>query len=54
VAASHTTITDVHGVGPIVAGIVLGYVRDIRRFSSRDHFASYNGTARSRSPPATG
>jgi transposase len=45
VAASHTTITDVHGVGPIVAGIVLGYVRDIRRFSSRDHFASYNGTA---------
>jgi transposase len=30
---------------PIVAGIALGYVRDIRRFTSRDHFASYNGTA---------
>jgi transposase len=45
VAASHTTITDINGVGPIVAGIVLGYVRDIRRFSCRDHFASCNGTA---------
>jgi transposase len=45
VAASGTSITDIHGVGPIVAGIVLGYVRDIRRFSRGDHFASYNGTA---------
>jgi transposase len=32
-------------VGPIVAGTVLGYVRDIHRFPTRDHFASYNGTA---------
>jgi hypothetical protein len=28
-----------------VAGTVLGYVRDIRRFPTRDRFASYNGTA---------
>ena len=40
-----TSITDIYGVGPIVAACVLGYVRDIRRFPSRDRFASYNGTA---------
>jgi transposase len=45
VAASGTSTTRIDGVGPIVAGIALGYVRDIRRFTSRDHFASYNGTA---------
>jgi transposase len=45
VATSGTSITRLDGVGPIVAGIALGYVRDIRRFHSRDHFASYNGTA---------
>jgi transposase len=45
VAASGTSTTSIDGVGPIVAGIALGYVRDIRRFTSRDHFASYNGTA---------
>ena len=45
VAATRTSINDVYGVGPIVAGTVLGYVRDIRRFATRDRFASYNGTA---------
>jgi transposase len=45
VAASGTSITDIRGVGPIIAGAVLGYVRDIHRFADRDHFASYNGTA---------
>src|SRR2546429_3841104 len=45
VAAAPTSITDIYGVGPIVAACVLGYVRDIRRFPSRDRFASYNGTA---------
>ncbi len=45
VAASGTSITDIYGVGPIVAGTVLGYVRDIGRFPNRDRFASYNGTA---------
>ena len=43
--SSAPAITDVYGVGPIVAATVLGYVRDIRRFPSRDRFASYNGTA---------
>ena len=44
-AASGTSITTIYGVGPIVAGAVLGYVRDARRFPTRDRFASDNGTA---------
>jgi transposase len=45
VKASKTTVTDVFGVGPIVAATVIGDVGDIGRFPSRDHFAAYNGTA---------
>lgn len=45
VAASGTTVTDVRGVGPIVAAILTGHAGDITRFPSTDHFASYNGTA---------
>jgi hypothetical protein len=45
VRASGSTLTQIPGVGPIVAGTVLGYVRDIDRFPTRDRFASYNGTA---------
>jgi transposase len=45
VAASHTTLTELHGVGPVVAAIVLGHVHDIGRFRTRAQFASYNGTA---------
>jgi transposase len=45
VKASGTTVTEVFGVGPYVAATVIGYVGDVGRFSDRDHFASYNGTA---------
>ncbi len=45
VTDAHTSITEIYGVGPIVAAAVLGQVRDIRRFADRDRFASYNGTA---------
>jgi len=45
VAAAPSSITEIYGVGPIVAAAVLGYVRDIRRFPTRDRFAAYNGTA---------
>lgn len=45
VAASATTLTDVYGVGPIIAGIVLGYTGDVRRFPTAGHYAAYNGTA---------
>jgi transposase len=45
VAETATTVTDVRGVGPVVAAIVLGEVRDISRFPTKHHFASYNGSA---------
>lgn len=45
VAATRTSVTDVYGLGPIVAAAVLGYVRDVHRFPTRDRFAAYNGTA---------
>lgn len=45
VAESKTSLTEIHGVGPVVAATVLGFVGDVGRFASRDHFAAYNGTA---------
>ena len=42
---SKTTLTEIYGVGPVVAGIIIGHVGDVRRFPTRDHFASYNATA---------
>jgi len=45
VADTRTSVTDVRGVGPVVAAIVLGEVRDVSRFPTKHHFASYNGTA---------
>ena len=45
VRASGTTLTEVFGVGPAIAATVIGDVRDISRFPSRDRFAAYNGTA---------
>ncbi len=45
IRASGTTVTEVFGVGPVVAGLVMGDVRDISRFPSQDHFAAYDGTA---------
>jgi transposase len=45
VAASDTTISEVFGVGPVVAAMVLGLTGDVSRFANRDRFAAYNGTA---------
>lgn len=45
VTASKTTVTEIFGVGPIVAAIVIGEVGDVARFTSSDRFAAYNGTA---------
>ena len=45
VATSGTTVTDVYGVGPVVAAFLIGYTGDIGRFASANHYASYNGTA---------
>lgn len=45
VTASGTTVTDVYGVGPVVAALLIGYTGGIGRFGSADRYAAYNGTA---------
>ncbi len=45
VVASKTTVTDVYGVGPVVAALLVGYTGGVGRFASADHYAAYNGTA---------
>jgi transposase len=44
-AASSTSLTDVFGIGPVLAAMLIGYTGDIGRFRTRDHYAAYNGTA---------
>jgi transposase len=45
VKASGTSLTEVFGVGPVIAATVIGDVAIVARFGTRDHFAAYNGTA---------
>lgn len=45
VTAADTTVTDVYGVGPIVAAYLIGYSGDIGRFADAGHYARYNATA---------
>jgi transposase len=45
VVASGTTVTEVFGVGPIVAAYLIGYSGDVRRFATAGHYARYNATA---------
>ena len=45
VAASATSLTDIRGVGVVVAAMIIGHVGDVSRFTSPAHFASYNATA---------
>ena len=45
VRASGTTTTEIFGVGPVIAAVVIGCVIDVSRFPGRDQFAAYNGTA---------
>jgi hypothetical protein len=40
VTASGTSLTEVFGVGPVVAATVIGYTGDVARFRNRDHFAA--------------
>jgi transposase len=35
-----TTLTEVFGVGPVLAAKLLGHAGDVTRFPDRDHFAS--------------
>jgi transposase len=45
VTASGTSLTDIVGVGPIGAATIIGYTKDITRFPTRGHYATYNATA---------
>jgi transposase len=45
VEASGTTLTEIFGVGPILAAKIIGTVGNVRRFPTKAHFASYSGTA---------
>src|SRR3712207_2607332 len=40
-----TTLTDIFGMGPILAAKVIGTVGSVARFPSKAHSASYSGTA---------
>jgi transposase len=44
-ATTTSTLTDIHGVGVILAVKILGLVADVTRFPNQDHFASYTATA---------
>ena len=43
--ASQTTLTEIFGIGPIVAGMLIGYTGDPTRFTTASRFAAYTGTA---------
>ena len=45
VAESGSSVTAVHGVGPIMAAYLIAYTGDISRFPSAGHYTRYNGTA---------
>jgi transposase len=45
VEASGTTLTQIFGVGPILAARIIGTVGNVGRFPTKAHFASYSGTA---------
>jgi transposase len=45
VAASGTHLTELYGIGPVIAARIPAETGDVRRFATKDKFASYNGTA---------
>ncbi len=45
IAATGSRLQQLHGIGPSNAARLLGDIGDIARFASRNHFASWNGTA---------
>ena len=52
VAAADTTLTDLYGVGPLVAARFLAEVVDIRRYPNRDAFAPQTAPHRCQPPQA--
>lgn len=45
VAASGTSLSDVSGIGPIIAAMLIGYSGDPTRFTTSSRFAAYTGVA---------
>ena len=45
VRAADTTVTNVYGVGPVVAAYLIGYTGDVTRFATKARYARYNGSA---------
>jgi len=45
VEASGTTLTEIFGIGPILAAKIMGTVGNVERFPTKAHFASYSGAA---------
>ena len=45
VTASGTTLTEIFGVGPVVAAMLIGYSGDPLRFTTANRYAAYTGTA---------
>jgi transposase len=45
VEASTTSLTQIFGMGPILAAKIMGTVGNATRFPTKAHFASYCGTA---------
>ena len=45
VESSGTALTQIFGIGPILAARIIGTVGDVTRFPTKAHFASYSGTA---------
>ena len=45
VEASGTTLTEIYGIGPILAARIIGTVANVARFPTKSHFASYSGAA---------
>ena len=38
-------MTDIFGIGPVLAAMIIGYTGDPTRFANPDAYANYNGTA---------
>ena len=45
VTAAGTSVTQIHGVGPVLAAKIIGHSGAIGRFPTRHHYAGYCGTA---------
>ena len=45
VTTSGTTLTEIFGVGPVVAAMLIGYSGDPLRFTTANRYATYTGTA---------